>query len=204
MRKKLEIIGHSTRGEEVIELLEMLGGNVDKKILSAANIGDILNPRVYFFDPDSSDNRIVWYYLLGLEADGRASEMKIFTLEEFLEKYPFKVGDKVVYTKFGDNCDEYPVTIESMKWTGTTIEYTFNDCVTCLAKDLKMWNGEPDAVISGIYLNSYDYADEVELNLGDYEIEVREGRTFAVKKKSKYPKTYVECCDKTNFKGGFD
>ena len=93
MRKKLAIIGHSTRGEEVIELLEMLGGNVDKKILSAANIGDILNPRVYFFDPDSSDNRIVWYYLLGLEADGRASEMKIFTLEEFLEKYPFKVGD---------------------------------------------------------------------------------------------------------------
>ena len=62
-----------------------------------------------------------------------------------------------------------------------------------LAKDLKMWNEEPDAVISGIYLNSYDYADEVELNLGDYEIEVRDGRTFAVKKKPKYPTTYEEC-----------
>ena len=129
--------------------------------------------------------------------------MYLFTLEDFLAKYPFKVGDKVVYTKFGDNCDEYPVIIESMKWTGTTIEYTFNDCVTCLAKDLKMWTGNPDTVISGIYLNSYDYADEVELNLGDYEIEVRDGRTFAVKKKSKYPTTYAECCDKTNFKGGF-
>ena len=193
MSKKLAIIGHSTRGEEVFELLEMLGGNINKKKLSSAIIGDILNPRVYFFDPDSSDNRIVWYYLLGLEADGRASEMKIFTLEEFLEKYPFKVGDKVVYTKFGDNCNDYPVTIESMEWTGTTIEYTFDGCVTCLAKDLKMWNEEPDAVISGINLNSCDYADEVELNLGDYEIEVRNGRTFAVKKKPKYPTTYEEC-----------
>ena len=65
--------------------------------------------------------------------------------------------------------------------------------MTCLAKDLKMWNGEPDEVISGIYLNSCDYADEVELNLGDYEIEVRAGRTFAVKKKPKYPKTFEEC-----------
>ena len=81
-----------------------------------------------------------------------------------------------------------------MKWTGTTIEYTFNDCVTCLAKDLKMWNGEPDAVISGIYLNSCDYADEVELNLGDYKIEVRDGRTYAVKKKPVYPKDYKKCC----------
>ena len=113
--------------------------------------------------------------------------------DEYYKKYPYKVGDKVVYTKFGDNCDDFPEVIESMKWTGTTIEYTFNDCVTCLAKDLKMWNGEPDEVISGIYLNSCDYADEVELNLGDYEIEVRDGRTFAVKKKPKYPTTYEEC-----------
>lgn len=100
----LAIKGHETRGKEVIEILEMLGGNINKKILSAAIIGDILNPRVYFFDPDSSDNRIVWYYLLGLESDGRASEMKIFTLEEFLEKYPFKVGDKVM-TDDGDKAD---------------------------------------------------------------------------------------------------
>ena len=125
--------------------------------------------------------------------DYEDGELNIFTLEEFLEKYPFKVGDKVVYTKFGDNCNDYPVTIESMKWTGTTIEYTFNDCVTCLTKDLKMWEEEPKAVISGICLNSCGYADEVELNLGDYEIEVRGSRTYAVKKKPIYPTTFEEC-----------
>ena len=180
MGKKLAIKEHSTRGKEVIELLEMLGGK-------------------NFYNWSGFDG-YAYYVIGGPHNEIRAGEyifgdedMYFFTLEEFLEKYPFKVGDKVVYTKFGDNCDEYPVTIESMKWTGTTIEYTFNDCVTCLAKDLKMWNGNPDAVISGIYLNSCDYADEVELNLGDYEIEVRDGRTFAVKKKPKYPDNYEEC-----------
>ena len=180
MGKKLAIKEHSTRGKEVIELLEMLGGK-----------------NCYNF---SGFDGYAYYVIEGCQNEIRAGEYifgdedkYFFTLEEFLEKYPFKVGDKVVYTKFGDNCDDYPVTIESMKWTGTTIEYTFNDCVTCLAKDLKMWNGEPDEVISGISLNSYDYADEVELNLGDYEIVVRDGRTFAVKKKPTYPKNFDDC-----------
>ena len=180
MGKNLAIKGHSTRGEEVIELLEMIGG------INCYNLYGDENYACYIIENGEIKG---CEYIFGDE------DMYLFTLEEFLEKYPFKVDDKVVYTKFGDNCDNYPETIESMKWTGTTIEYTFNDCVTCLAKDLKMWNGEPDAVISGIYLNSYDYADEVELNLGDYEIEVRDGKTYAVKKKPKYPKTYVECCE---------
>lgn len=175
MGKKLAIRGHVSRGKEVIELLEMLGGkNIEKYI-------GVDYDKIYTIE----DGYIIQSY--------DWNDCLVLSLEEFLEKYPFKVGDKVVYTKYGDNCDDYPVTIESMKWTGTTIEYTFNDCVTCLAKDLKMWNGEPDAVISGIYLNSCDYADEVELNLGDYEIEVRDGKTYAVKKKSKYPKTIEEC-----------
>ena len=180
MNKKLAIKGHPTRGKEVIELFKMIGG---------CECGYCGGGTGFYYYISQFGN---------IEASCKPTEFDtyiVYTLEEFLEKYPFKVGDKVVYTKFGDNCDDYPVTIESMKWTGTTIEYTFNDCVTCLAKDLKMWNGEPDAVISGIYLNSCDYADEVELNLGDYEIVVRDGRTFAVKKKPVYPKTYKECCD---------
>lgn len=178
MSKKLAIKGHPTRGNEVIELFKMMGG----------------------WECGYCGCGTGFYYYISqfgnIEASCKPTDFDtyiVYTLEEFLEKYPYKVGDKVVYTKFGDNCDDFPVTIESMKWTGTTIEYTFNDCVTCLAKDLKMWNGEPDAVISGIYLNSCDYADEVELYLGDYEIEVRDSRTYAVLKKSKYPKTIEEC-----------
>ena len=183
MGKKLAIKGHPTRGKEVIELLEMMGGN-NKWIYKGSD------GFVYFIE---ENDKYITY--CGKECIKNTGEYIIYELEEFLEKYPYKVGDKVVYTKFGDNCDEYLITIESMKWTGKTIEYTFNDCVTCLAKDLKMWNGVLDVVISSIYLNSCDYADEVELNLGDYEIEVRDGKTYAVKKKPKYPTTYVECCE---------
>lgn len=179
--KKLAIKGHPTRGEEIIELLKMLG---DCK--NAYDYTGCLDCYYYI----TEFGRIESSYKL-YEFDNYI----VYTLEEFLKKYPFKVGDKVVYTKFGDNCDDYPLIIKSMKWTGITIEYAFDGYVTCLAKDLKMWNGEPDAVISGIYLNSCDYADEVELNLGDYEIEVRDGKNYAVKKKPKYPTTYAECCE---------
>ena len=112
MSKKLAIKGHPTRGKELLELLEMIGGR--KSVLSSADIGDVLNPCVYFFYPDYPDpssNRIVWHSLLGLERDGTASEMMIFTLEEFLEKYPFKVGDKVVDIDDGDIG-----IITTMKW----------------------------------------------------------------------------------------
>ena len=37
--------------------------------------------------------------------------------------------------------------------------------------------------------------NEIELQLGDYEIEVRYGKTYVIKKKPKYPTTYEECCE---------
>lgn len=39
-------------------------------------------------------------------------------------------------------------------------------------------------------------ADKIELVLGDnYEINVEDGKTYVVRKKPQYPKTYKECCD---------
>lgn len=37
-------------------------------------------------------------------------------------------------------------------------------------------------------------ADEVEVILGDYEFVLKDGKTYFIKKKPKYPKTYKECC----------
>ena len=42
-----------------------------------------------------------------------------------------------------------------------------------------------EIVMSGIYFDREYYADEVELHLGNYEIEIRNGRTYAIFKKSK-------------------
>ena len=212
MGKKLAIKGHSTRGKEIIELLEMMGGT-NKNMLSA-HIGDVLNPHVYFLEPDFSDNIIVWNYLLGLEWDGRASDMMIFTLEEFLEKYPYKVGDVI---KFPNNMAE---EIAEMKWDEELKDVIYTSVSGCtrpsrVPKNTNKTNmnmnenkvestgfmqlGKTFAVI----FNDANYEDEVELQLGDYEVEVRDGKTYAVRKKSVFPKTLGDCCKVINNIGDY-
>jgi hypothetical protein len=46
---------------------------------------------------------------------------------------------------------------------------------------------------STLIINSEVCDDEVEIILNDYEIVIKDGKTFAVKKKPKYPTTYEEC-----------
>jgi hypothetical protein len=46
-----------------------------------------------------------------------------------------------------------------------------------------------------VYFNTDNYENEVELKLGNYEIVVRDGKTYAVFKEPKYPTTYAECCE---------
>lgn len=100
MRKKIAIKGHPTRGKEVIELLEMLGGknNCDSP---ADNLG-----LCYLID----DEFDICAHYFGYD-DYEDGELNIFTLEEFLEKYPYKVGDKVF-----DKVDGDPGIITAMKW----------------------------------------------------------------------------------------
>ena len=38
-------------------------------------------------------------------------------------------------------------------------------------------------------------ANNIEVILGDYEFVLKDGKTYFVKKKPQYPKTYKECCD---------
>lgn len=45
---------------------------------------------------------------------------------------------------------------------------------------------------SAVIIEPDVFKDEVELILNDYEIEVRGDKTYAVKKKPKYPKTFIE------------
>lgn len=51
-----------------------------------------------------------------------------------------------------------------------------------------------NAKVAIIKLKSDVCDDEVELVLNNYEIVTRGDKTYAVKKKLKYPKTYEECC----------
>ena len=107
---QLVIKGHATRGKEVIEILEMLGGR---------------NPHSYIADCDSlcfsigkGTNTIYYDWVKDCYED---KDILVFTLEEFLEKYPYKVGDKVLIND--DINDVY--TIKSMIWDAEIEEVAY-------------------------------------------------------------------------------
>ena len=109
MGKALAIKGHSTRGKEVIELLEMLGGSNINKL--SGN-----NSCAYYINGHQNIIRGI-DYIFGNE------DMQFFTIEKFLGKYPFKVGDKVyIYVQNDDidgidgKCDIEVAEITSMRW----------------------------------------------------------------------------------------
>lgn len=260
MGKKLAIKSHSTRGKEVIELLEMMGG-----VNWMGSLGNTVN-RIYYI----SESKAISYDDISLKL---IDEYEIFTLEEFLDKYPFKIGDKVI-----DKADGCPGIVEKMKWDedvsdmkyfvafGNDIDFGWfaNDSIEFCKEtdtvkpvtnkserthedvifDSIIWhlrnsvnNGkqylsggdcevyfrelvkkvkvndmesckcpeyEDIKKVAYLSINDKDYADEIEVNLGDdYEYKFEMNRLYILKKKLKYPKTYEECCYKTNFKGGF-
>ena len=197
MSKKLAIKGDKERGNEVIALLKMLGGDNTHKL--TGHIGDdIVDPKVYFLDKLD----IRWEYFGCLENDGRLKEMKVFTLDEFYKKHPYKIGYWVRIPEY-----ESEVRISKMKWNGYNIEYMVyrndnEDWYT--AKELKNWNDIEsckgveynDIKVSYLSINDKEYADEIEVNLGDdYEYKFEMNRLYICKKKPLYPKTYQDCHD---------
>ena len=76
----------------------------------------------------------------------------------------------------------YQVKENSFYWTDNMFEGLAEDTI------------QP-VVFENIVFPNENYADKVELCLGDdYEIVVEGGRTFVQRKKPKYPTTYEECC----------
>lgn len=115
---QLAIKGHETRGKEVIELLEMLGGwNYNRWDGKTSRT-------LYFINVDMIEVKTIRH-------NTNIDEFNVFTLEEFLKKYPYKVGDKVVL-------DPYPCIITSMIWdvTYNTILYYVKGTDFHLAADV--------------------------------------------------------------------
>ena len=188
---KLAIKGHATRGKEIIQLLEMLGGN------NIHNYGGTFN-ECYAID----NNKICTIYTSVAKIDNCV----IFTLEEFEEKFPYKVGDKVNYVKYND---EYPsvYTIQRMRWTGVTIEYVLDSSgFSALTKDLQPYKEETmdakETLVQIDLTREMNVNDEIEVILGDYEFVLKDGKTYFVKKQPQYPKTHEECCKVLAYEGG--
>lgn len=192
MKKNLAIKGHATRGKEVIEILEMLGG---KNIHYSWGV---FENRIYTID-DKTDEIIdisERYY----------SDYNLFTLEEFLEKYPYKVGDKVKVC--GDNLG----VIISMRWEIDYVVYkvklskngyktsktsenlqpykeeTMGDRPDLLQQLKEYFENTPREVVEKEW-HEYDKYNEIGPSVEEYLEYVSNIRQL------QYPKTYEECAE---------
>ena len=174
----LVLKGHATRGKEVINLLEMLGAN-----------------RLGY-----KDTFIGFYYYIECGAicssDEYPTYSTIFTLEEFEEKYPYKVGDKVL------SYNKWVGVIESMEWYRGEVLYHVRERNNCLSseivehlqyyKDMSDLNKCDVAAIK--YIQKLGSRDMELIIPHNQEIVNIDGRYILRDKKLQYPKTYGECC----------
>lgn len=195
---ELAIAGHKTRGKEVIEILEMLGGNNPDKLI--ANF-DYLG---YFIGKETRN--IYLFHLQGFDSQN----VIIFTLEEFLEKFPYKIGDKVS-SKYLKNYEVSKMEFESVN---NRVIYKLQGMGWYSADELQPYKKETmDKVNKAVFdanaqccdiMNHLIKQETMEENLEQITLDIPDGYEFFgiddnnkvvfTKKQSQYPKTYEECC----------
>ena len=99
---KIAIKGHLTRGNEVIKLLEMIGA-IDWHGCCGNKID-----RIYYI----SETKALSFEDINDISSEEINEFIIFTIEEFLDKYPYKVDDRIRYNTKNGNIGD----IISMVW----------------------------------------------------------------------------------------
>lgn len=152
----IAIKGHPTRGKEVIQLLEMLGGK------SNGNMNGYNDDLYYYIAKDGL------IYGSGIEYEELICNYTKFTLEEFEEKFPYKVDDVVVNHKYGKG------DITQMLWIDNEIVYEihFEDCMAyCKANELCKYDASKGLLLQELkeYLS---HATREELDKTMEEIEI--------------------------------
>ncbi len=173
----LTIKGHPTKGKEVIQLLEMLGGN---------NIynHDGTSNECYTFANDE-------ICAICTSVAKKNNNYVIFTLEEFERKFPYKVGD-CVSSKYLKN-----YKIEKAEWDSRNnkVIYKLQGMGWYSTEELQPYKEENKETIS---------IDDFKANTKEWLIDKLHGMIIsdAVKTigdiyeelhKPQYPKTYIEC-----------
>lgn len=185
MNIKIAIKGHKTRGKEVIEILEMLGG-----VNTYKYSGD--NEEICFCIGCAT--KMIYYEWIN-DCYGDES-IFVFSLEEFLEKYPYKVGDKVTVT----GLPEYPKIIKFVEWFDGDIHYSFDNETWFLPSELILYKEETMETIT---------IDDFKANTKEWLIDKLHDMVIskAIKTigdiheelhKPQYPKTYDECVNMFN------
>ena len=177
--KTIAIKGHSTRGHEVIEILEMLGGK------NIHNSWGVFESRIYTIDEKTDEIIDV--------SERHYSDYNLFTIEEFLEKFPYKVGDKVIVT----GLPEYPKNIIFMEWFDGNIYYSFDNETWFLPSELKPYEKETveeNLTIQDIRDNNAEWLLNKLEGMSSESALQTINDLYCELHKPQYPKTYEECC----------
>lgn len=213
---RLAIIGNPKRSYDVIRILEMLGG------VNFSHYRNTLASCLYFID--GTERHIVCkskddfkrkdnYLYKGMEGDycvpdnQETNPFVIFTVEDFLEKFPYKIGDMVSVPEYESN-----VRIDTMMWDGYTVNYGY--CTDteewCTASEMIEWNELEEYVAENSEnLNKADKESIIDIVKESddryricvnnrFDIEADEGEYYLVRRKPKYPNTYEDCCKIVN------
>lgn len=176
MKRKLAFIGDFERGEEIIDILKMLGGRNKDNFYTGRQI-DCLYFINHFGDIDI-DGPI----------DSVESLYDIYKLEDFLECYPYMVSDIVCLD------DGREVEIANMEYDGVDIIYNYIEegKVMKLCPSLimcKVTKPKPtDLTLKGVD----NINQKIEINLNEYEYKVEDNKLI-IQKKNIYPNSYEEC-----------
>lgn len=182
---QLAIKGHSTRGKKIIQLLEMLGGK------NTAGFKSTFTGFYYWID---ENNEIV-------TSDMPPQNSMVYPLEDFENKYPYKVGDTVI------SHNKWEGAIVGMEWSNDDIIYHVRENNGFIShqsiEELQPYKEEPiecsDKRHKGNctigYIQEIGSRDMELIIPYNQEIVIENGRYILRDKKPKYPKNYEECCN---------
>lgn len=184
MSKQIAIKGHNTRAKEVIQILQMLGG--------CKSGYEGYGEQFYYYINQFGN----------IEGSSKPYEFEkyiVFTLEEFEEKYPYKVGNKVI--AYAEGCIAQ-FTIQDMRWNYKLNKVEYKICSSWLdASLIQSYKEEtmeekidkaltPDLRGEDYYGRRFGYKIP-----NGYEFDCIKNNEIILKpKQSQYPKTYEECC----------
>lgn len=172
----LAIKGHLTRGKEVIEILKMFGAE-NKCQLNGNNDGC-----AYYVN----NGEIMTDYIINL------NNIICFTFEEFIVKFPYKVGDKVLYKIY----NVYS-SIKTMTWNEEKeqVIYRLDSKNLWVATADELQPRKEEVIVNNIIDTVKESDDRYRIVLNhQFDMEVDEGEYYAVRRKPQYPNTYEECC----------
>jgi len=187
------IKGDKIHGADVISTLQMFGATNEYKLDGGVNNVEENDPYPYYYI--ESANCIV----CALEVPTDYVTIT-FTIQEFKKKYPFEVGDVVVYK----HNKQHDYEVAKLCWyegevmfgikpvhTDHTPIFVYVNDILC-PEDIKEENNV-------VQFTSKKYPDKIRLDLGtEYELVQEDGVTYAVKKHLKLPTSYEDCCTIVN------